>query len=777
MIFSQQFTVYPKIFWISLLVLLSTLTSCLSVKKAPDAPFVFSTNINTTTPLTSEEKTNLIKGLNNQLDDSLKERITTSFFIIKKLNKPPVFDSMYAFKTSKFMTAYLRSNGFMKGEVTWDTSVTIVKNKKNPEARVNTRFQVNTGNQLKLDKIVYNLEDSALQAIVMSRESRSLLKTGNPYSKGTISAELDRLVELFRNHGYYRFSREQLYVVRDTVVAELLNPNLDPLEQLALLEKVQARQDNPTVDLDIRTRPIINPNTIIPYRIGKVDIFPEASLLEESDSTHFADTVVNRNVVIHHKEFLFNTKFLVKQNYLYPDSLYRQRNYYRTINNFNQLGAWDQATIDVFANDSTHQLDFRLKLYPGKKLNTKIDLEASRNASDVLTATSLLGIGVNFGLRDRNLKKESIQTAVNLRFGIEIGKNFIQTVQTSVNYNIFFPKLILPSFLQPREGRINNQRTILTAIASITDRRDFFALQNYSVTWGYEWSKRNPNRTWYYSPISLEYQTVGRTDSLDQLLESIPNLQNSFKNGFIISQKFTYGIQKNHGKNNSAWRFSVEESGALVGLIKSIDRSAGLFRFVKADVDYRYYLNFDRSNLVMRAYAGIGVSYGQNQDGKKESTLPVTRAFFAGGPSSMRAWGVRQLGPGSSSYLDTLNGGGYDRLGDMQLEANLEYRFSIGTVAGIKIKSALFADIGNIWMLNDQGIKEFEEGVFKLNRLYRDLAVGAGTSLRFDFEYFLIRFDWAYKIKNPIYANSNSGWFQNINLLRGQLQLGINYPF
>ncbi len=33
----------------------------------------------------------------------------------------------------------------------------------------------------------------------------------------------------------------------------------------------------------------------------------------------------------------------------------------------------------------------------------------------------------------------------------------------------------------------------------------------------------------------------------------------------------------------------------------------------------------------------------------------------------------------------------------MKLEFNVEYRFLLGTLFGIKFKSALFTDIGNIW--------------------------------------------------------------------------------
>ena len=143
----------------------------------------------------------------------------------------------------------------------------------------------------------------------------------------------------------------------------------------------------------------------------------------------------------------------------------------------------------------------------------------------------------------------------------------------------------------------------------------------------------------------------------------------------------------------------------------------------------------------------------------------------------MRAWPVRRLGPGSSKLYDTASLR-FDRFGDMQLEGNAEYRFDVATVAGIKLKSALFVDMGNIWARTvDRNNIEQPQAEFKLGRLYRDLAIGAGTSLRFDFDFFLIRLDWAYQLKNPAYSEVNGGWFYQFKLLEGQFQLGIGYPF
>ena len=142
----------------------------------------------------------------------------------------------------------------------------------------------------------------------------------------------------------------------------------------------------------------------------------------------------------------------------------------------------------------------------------------------------------------------------------------------------------------------------------------------------------------------------------------------------------------------------------------------------------------------------------------------------------MRAWRLRRLGPGSAIKDFDKNP---ERYGDVQLEFNVEYRFPIANIAGVKLESALFTDIGNIWFMKSSAGDEAE--VFKLGRLAKDLAVGVGTGLRVDFTFFLVRVDYAYKAKDPSPddddAASQNKWFYNIKPFNGQLQIGINYPF
>jgi outer membrane protein assembly factor BamA len=309
-----------------------------------------------------------------------------------------------------------------------------------------------------------------------------------------------------------------------------------------------------------------------------------------------------------------------------------------------------------------------------------------------------------------------------------------------------------------------------------TVRRDIYNVKSFNTSWGYEWTKGKIN---YQSiPINIEYTLLNGKDSLRNLIAQIPSLRYAFNDGFVIGMTGGFNTSWARKNRTSFLKVRVEESGSLFGLIRKLEEN-NLFRFIKTDVEYKHLISKNHSQLAFRLFGGVGIVYG-TKNGQPETNLPFFKAYFAGGPYSMRAWQVRRLGPGSSLLYDTTGNQQNDRFGNLQLEANMEYRFDLTTIAGIKVKSALFTDMGNIWsneFKDANATQKIEEASFKFSRLYRDLAIAGGTSIRLDFDFFLIRLDWAYKIKDPRYANFNDGWFHDINLLKGQFQLGINYPF
>jgi len=144
----------------------------------------------------------------------------------------------------------------------------------------------------------------------------------------------------------------------------------------------------------------------------------------------------------------------------------------------------------------------------------------------------------------------------------------------------------------------------------------------------------------------------------------------------------------------------------------------------------------------------------------------------------MRGWQIRQLGLGSAHFYDTAQKGILDRFGDIALEGNIEYRFPLGTIFTIKVGSAFYVDAGNIWDRHPIDTTAGQKGSdFEISRFYKEIAVDAGTGLRFDFDWFIIRFDYAYKLKDPERIQYSDRWFYNMSLFKGQFQLGIGYPF
>ncbi|MCS3797082.1 BamA/TamA family outer membrane protein [Niastella sp. OAS944] len=733
------------------------------------------------------DKPQLLERLQNQLDDSLKLRVITYLGIVRALKKPPVFDSVNIGRSRIFMTSLLHSMGYFSPVITDTFHIDTVRSKYPYRAHVH--FKVTPGKVLRLDSIGYAFRDAELQRMALRQVDKSVLKKTEPYSIQKVSDELDRLVTVFRNNGYYKLTKEDLFAEVDTVVAALIDPSLDPFEQIRLLDSLRKKRENPTINVVFKQHPVKDSSRLKKYYIGNITVYPDASY-EPFDST-IHDTAQIKNYTIIYNSRRFKLPFIANNVGLRPGALYSQRRYFRTNNVFTSLGAWKNVDIEMQErkgkDSSLPMLDTKIRLYPNTKYNMNTSIETSRNVSEILAVGQLFGIGLNGRLLNRNAYREAIQTVTNARFGIELGTNIIQTLQASLAHSINFPKFITP--VKIRTDSLIAPRTLLNLNASYTDRLLLFQSRSFNASWGYEWVKgrrredqdqvgQRWRKTWQYIPLNYEYTDVIKTDTLRELEKKISSYKYAFNDGLIISQvlSLSTGIEKDN--KLTLLRGRIEESGALFGFIKKLELGS-LARFIKIDGELKHYINNPHSSWAFRAFAGYGFVYGKTDTGTivKENNLPFFKAYFAGGPYSMRAWQIRRLGPGSSDAYEK-GGTSAERFGNMQIELNTEFRFNITTIAGIKVNSALFVDMGNIWSTEyDSTNRKLPEASFNFSRLYKDLAIGAGSSLRFDFDFFLIRLDWAYKIKDPLYANKNDGWFNDLRILNGQFQLGIGYPF
>lgn len=744
-------------------------TSCTVVRQYPKGKsFAYSTEIKLeNVKLSPARKIQLRDALASQLDDSLQTRRVLTPTFRYRLTRPPVFDTLYISRSKTFMTGLLASQGYFNPQIrdTFWIDTAKENNPKKTQYRAYTRFIVDPGNALRYDSVGYDITTPELQQLALANIDKSLVKRNEQYSIQGISDELDRLLNLYRDNGYYKITREDLYAEHDTVVAALIDPGLDPFEQFELLDSLSKKVREPTINVVFKQRTPKDTSHLKRYTWGSVNIYPDKQLIEDNPPP-VPDTVVIRNYNILPTTTRFKNSFLARNVTIRPGTLYRQSDYFKTINTFTNLGAWEQVDIDVRQrNDTSRILDADLLLYPAKKQSLNIDFETSRNASDAFTQGNLFGIGLNLGVRNRNGFRESISTSSNIRLGVELGPNIIQTVQASFAHNIYVPRFLEPFGINT--SRLTQPRTIINFNTAYTDRRLFFNARSLNGSWGYDFSKKNKN--WQYTFLNFEYTDVNGGDSLNKIRNDFPSL---FNDGMIISQIGSYTSGKTAGNKLAVFKARLESSGAITGMIKALELGA-LRRFIRLDLEYKYLISQSKSAWAFRIFGGYGYVYGKTKEGN-EDNLPFFKAYFGGGPYSMRAWAVRRLGPGSTNLFENSK---LDRFGDIKLEGNIEYRFDIGTIFGIKVKSALFTDMGNIWAKTVKGGVQYDSAEFKFNRLYTDLAIGTGTSLRFDFDFFLIRLDWAYQVKNPVYAKENDGWFHKLQIKEGQFQLGIGYPF
>ena len=140
----------------------------------------------------------------------------------------------------------------------------------------------------------------------------------------------------------------------------------------------------------------------------------------------------------------------------------------------------------------------------------------------------------------------------------------------------------------------------------------------------------------------------------------------------------------------------------------------------------------------------------------------------------MRAWRIRELGPGSynNASITRESGNPFFQTGDLKLLLNAEYRFDVFW----RIEGALFVDAGNIWTLR----KDDRPGAMFTSEFLDQIAVGSGMGIRFDADYFKVVLDIGLKVRNPFPDDEGSHLALKSGLPTREVvnwNFAINYPF
>lgn len=650
---------------------------------------------------------------------------------------------------------------------------------KDKKAKVN--YKISLSKAYRIRNIDYLIPDKKVKYYTLLDNTKTLLHKNDIYNAYTLEDERERITNHFKNQGYYFFNREFVYFEIDST---LNNNELDITIAIKNNKVLTSGSEGEFIEREHKK-----------YIINNIFVKPDYNPLKKNilDFDTIVKTVSSNKINKHALKynFIFRDKLKIKPQtiiqsiYFRPGQKYILDQEHQTYKRLAALRMFKYANIQ-FAKTNTdtsaNLLNCNINLTRSKVQSYSIEAEGTNSGGD-------LGVGGNLVYQNKNIFRGAEIFRVKIKGAMEIQKTndpeenedmsgflFFNTIETGVEASLNFPKFLIPISQTKFPKFFKPKTTINTGINY--QKRPKYTRYITNFTFSYDWSETD-NITHIFTPFDMNSVRVYRSDLFDSIINSSSDLRlkDQYTDHLIAALKYSYIFNNQNLKKQQDFfylRGNFETSGNLINAFNNFAKSATnennnytLFniryaQYVKLDLDFRYYNIIDEENsIVFHGLFGIGIPYG-NSD-----VLPFEKGFYAGGANDMRGWEIRSLGPGA--YGGTYSG--FDKMGDIKMEANLEYRFPMYKF----LKGAFFVDAGNIWLLKEN--ESYPGGDFKLNTFINQFAIDIGMGFRFDFDFFIFRLDGALPIRNPALANDQRWTINKAQFNDITWNFGIGYPF
>jgi outer membrane protein assembly factor BamA len=740
----------------------------------------------------------------------LQSRKNLNSWLIKTGEAPAIYKDTRAEKTALALKKYYFSKGWFDVKTSFNTE-------KDSSQRAKVTYNVTTGNPYILDSIKSNIKTPIIDSLYNSKlKIGSLISKGQQYNEANYASERDRLTTQLRNSGFYYFGQDYITFDIDTVGTN---------------KKINT-------DLIIADRAIRNEDSVarVPfkrYKIKDVNIFTDYKN-EYRDST-ITDSVNFKNYNIYsYNKLKFRPKAITDAMFITKGNIFKDIDRTRTYRYLSELQAFKYPRIDYVPNEQDSTLVANVYLVPKKKFELTTSFEISQ--SNIQT----VGFAFNTGLLIRNIFRGAETLEISGLGAIGSSKDasnsndqFFDINEIGGNIRLSIPRFflpfktekIVPKYMSP-STRINlsatSQRNIGLDKQALTGTLNYNWYPSKKVTNNVDLLNvqfvKNLNTANYFGVYQNSFERLntiaqnigfigpdetlrdpasegGSFNPADQFINevvsgntSITTADDDFitvnnikqrkerltEDNLIFSSSFNYVKNRRENlfdKNFSILKLRLELAGNLLSnlsnvldLSKNQDGKYEVFdvpfsQFVKAEIDYVKHWDLGRKNeFAIRTYFGIAIPYGNSDN------IPFAKSFFAGGPNDIRAWSAYNLGPGSSLTTNEFNEA------NLKITLSAEQRFNL---LG-RFNGAFFVDAGNIWNVFDN--VDDEAATFGGFDSLKDIAVGSGFGIRYDFSFFVLRGDIGFKTYDPSRALGDR-WFKEYNFNNAVYNIGVNYPF
>lgn len=744
----------------------------------------------------------LAKRYSQKQVDKLKSIALNFNNWLKKTGEAPTIVNEAKTKASvNRLQSYYINNGWF--DVSTDYSINKSNNK-----RAQIEYRVKTGKPFLIDSISATIASPVVEELYEKTKDKAIIKPGQQYKTSDFEQERERIANQLRNSGVYHFSQDYIAFEMDTIGTNK-NVNVDVVIQNRAIRTADSTRREP---FEV-------------YKIKDVNIITDYSF--ENRGKPFQDSIsYNSYKLYSYGKMRFRPKALTDAVFITPGKVFRDIDRTRTYRHLNELNTFKYPNIEYFENpDNT--LSDTIRLTPLKKFNLGFSTDVS--TSNIQS----IGFSANPSLLIRNIFRgaETFQISAIGSIGAskdarEEGDPFFDINELGIDFKLTIPRLfspfytenLIPKYMLPSthislsstsQTNIGLDKRTFTGIFNYnwrpnnkaTNRLDVFNVQyvrnlNVDNYFGvYENSLTSLNEVARDIGYIAEDESLGYPTEADEFIDyvtaspapsevsssqitTVSNIKERkerlTENNLIISSIYnlTYDERTNlFDENFSIFRLKLELAGnllatgsELLGVNKNSDDRFELFgvsysQFVKTELEYTKHWDLGKKNvLAMRSFFGIAIPYGNS------NSIPFSKSFFAGGPNDNRAWTAYSLGPGSSNTTNEFNEA------NLKIALSAEQRFNIFE----NLNGAIFVDAGNIWNVLDNTTTE--GAVFKNFDSLKDIAVGSGFGFRYDFSFFVFRFDIGFKTYDPFYGDKNR-WFNDYNFSNAVYNIGINYPF
>lgn len=744
-----------------------------------------------------------------QLNQLLRYKKLSNQWLKDIGSRPLLLDSTNISRNTKRLSQYFKNKGFF--DVNVSSSVQTEESQK-----ASIQYDIEKGEQYRLDSIQFSIAAKELETLVEQSKEASFLKPRQGFDIADFDAERKRILTLFREAGVYNFQENSL---RFKAAIDSTGKDKTIGVELAINNPQQRVGDSL----------ITQPYKI--HRIKRINIFVESQQLGAGLDSYTDSTTYNGIHIYSKGPLKYRPKALTNPLFVQLDSVYSDQERLLTYRYFNNLENFKYPSITYRPlSDSLPSLETNIVLNPKEKFSLGLDFDLSHSNIQFFG----LGLGTSTAIRNMLKGAEIINIGIQSSFGassnnFEQISRFFDLFELGTDLSIRFPRLLLPINLDRVITKKMNPKTDLSLGFAIQENigldKQYFAA-TYEINWEPKQNQKmalriaeiefvnNKNIDNYFNvyrnsydrlnSLAKVYNTNGElvnpdnnliipsgteaffdqvlsasgtpTDSEDysKILGIRERQQRLTVNNLIVGSSFSFNSNTQQSlldENFSQFRLRLEWVGNLLnGLLKwtgTPPNENGRFdlsgvepsQYFKAEIDYiKHFRVGTKRVLAFRSFIGMAVPYGN------ATNIPFVRSYFAGGTNDNRAWKAYRLGPGSSQNLNEFNEANF------KLAANMEYRFPIFG----NLKGALFVDAGNIWNLwdNVQDPASRWDGWQDLD----EIAIGSGFGLRYDFDFFVFRFDTAFKTYNPVLSRADR-WGSEYAFKKAVFNVGINYPF